>query len=863
MADSEITHSLFENASLLLALATLQWLLLQQVRSDGLAYRLAMGLLFGLTAVATMLFPLVLEPGLIFDTRTVALSIGSLFGGPVVGLVAGAIAATARIAIGGTGTFVGLGTIAAAVLAGLAYRRFRQGNALRLWDFLILGILVNGAAVSLFAFLPTQPGTDPLLEVGMLFLPAMVAATVVLGFLMREIDRSRHFARRQAESAARFERLFRTASVSLWEEDASRILQRLRKLRQEGETDLRRRLERDPDLLASLMASLEIRQVNDAALRLFRARSGTELTKELARTWGPDVDRLFIDLLCSMWEGKRQFSGEAAMTALDGTPLQVVVSFPVPQTVEEARQVAVSMADVTGLRAAQQAAEEQRIRLQEIIRATNVATWEWNVQTGATTFDEHWAEMVGHTLDEISPVSIETWRRFCHPDDLARSDAVLREVLDGRRPYYECELRMRHRDGHWVWVLDRGQVVEHDPQGRALRMSGTHADISERKATEMRLARIGAIREAVLHCQSALFRQLDEKTMLQQTCDLLVQAQDYALVWIGIPEQDAERNVRPVARAGRHAEYVDRLTIRWGEDAHSQGPSGMAVKTRSAQVQHDLAAAQAGTPRDGLALAHGFRTSAALPLAGRKDVLAVLNVYSLADESFDTEEIGLLSDFAGTLALVLENIRAAAENRRMVEVLSNSAFKAVGAIAKTIEKRDPYTSGHQQRVAGLAANIAARMGWDTHRIDGLRLGALIHDIGKISVPAEILNRPGHLSDGELSIIRAHPSTGAEILADVDFPWPIRDMVEQHHERLDGSGYPRGLKSDEIVEEAKILAVADVVEAMVSHRPYRPSLGLDRALEEIAAGRGTLYDPAVVDACIESIREDGLAATGTV
>lgn len=859
MIDASLTHNLIENTTLLLSLATAQWLIFQRLHLAAPYQQFLSGLLFGLIASAMMVFPLALEEGVIFDARTVALAIGSLFGGPVVGLVAGGIAAGARVAIGGAGMPVGLASILLAVLAGLAYRQFRhrgEGHAYRLWDFLLLGLAVHLGTSLLFTLLPAGPGADPFREIAPLFLPVMTLATVLLGFLMREIERSRHFSRIQAASAARFEDLFQSASISIWEEDLTGVLAKLARLREEGIADLRAYLMEDPRRLEAIEQEVRVRHVNRASLSLFKAKRESELTGSLRRVWGPGAESVFLDAVCAIWAGDRHFTAEAGLVALDGTPLQVVISYPIPKNSAEARAVPVSIADISGLRLAEQEVEAQRTRLQEIIWATNVATWEWNVRTGATRFDEKWAEMIGYGLEEISPVSIETWQEFCHPDDLARSDAILQKVFSRALPHYECELRMRHRDGHWVWVLDRGKVVEWDEDGQPLRMSGTHADISERKASEIRLARIAAIREAILQCESALFRQMDEESILQQTCDLLVQAQDYALVWIGIPEQDDRHTVRPVARAGRHGDYVDKLTVHWAEDAYSQGPTGMAVKTGTAQVLHDLQRAQASTPWAGMGKAHDFHASAALPMVGQDGVLAVLNVYSQSDTSFEAEEVELLTDFAGTLALVLENVRGTAEKRRMGEALARSAFTAVGAIAKTIEKRDPYTSGHQQRVAELAAAIAGKLGWDRNRIDGLRLAASIHDIGKIYVPAEILNRPGRLTESEFAIIKAHPAVGAEILECAEFPWPIKDMIEQHHERPDGSGYPHGLKGDAILPEAKIIAVADVVEAITSHRPYRPALGLEEGLAEIAAGRGSRYDPAIVDACMDLFRNAG-------
>lgn len=182
----------------------------------------------------------------------------------------------------------------------------------------------------------------------------------------------------------------------------------------------------------------------------------------------------------------------------------------------------------------------------------------------------------------------------------------------------------------------------------------------------------------------------------------------------------------------------------------------------------------------------------------------------------------------------------------------------IAALGATIEVRDPYTAGHQRRVAHLAVEIARELQWPQDQVEGLYLASVVHDFGKIRIPAEILTKPGRLSELEFGFIRQHPETGYEILKSVDFPWPIAQTVLQHHERLDGSGYPYGLKDGEILPEAKILSVADVVEAMTSHRPYRAALGIDAALDEITRHRNVLYDAAVVDACIRLFCEKGYA-----
>ena len=166
-----------------------------------------------------------------------------------------------------------------------------------------------------------------------------------------------------------------------------------------------------------------------------------------------------------------------------------------------------------------------------------------------------------------------------------------------------------------------------------------------------------------------------------------------------------------------------------------------------------------------------------------------------------------------------------------------------------MEIKDPYTAGHQRWATRLACAIAKEMGLAEEQIEGIRMAGLIHDIGKINIPAEILSKPGHLSEIQYNMVKIHPQVGGDILREIKFPWPVAEIVLQHHERVDGSGYPQGLSGEEIILEARILAVADTVEAMSSHRSYRAAQGLERALEEISQNRGTLYDPEVVDACL--------------
>lgn len=203
--------------------------------------------------------------------------------------------------------------------------------------------------------------------------------------------------------------------------------------------------------------------------------------------------------------------------------------------------------------------------------------------------------------------------------------------------------------------------------------------------------------------------------------------------------------------------------------------------------------------------------------------------------------------------MVDERTRSLSESENR---LKKTLLETVSAVAAMVELRDPYTAGHQRRVEQIATAIAHELQLPEQQIEALSLAAVVHDVGKIHVPSEILSKPGHLTDVEFSLIKQHPETGYDILKGIDFPWPIANIVRQHHERLNGSGYPHGLNGDDILLEARILAVADVIEAMASHRPYRPGLGIDTALEEVENNRDTLYDPAVTDAALTLFREKG-------
>ena len=212
-------------------------------------------------------------------------------------------------------------------------------------------------------------------------------------------------------------------------------------------------------------------------------------------------------------------------------------------------------------------------------------------------------------------------------------------------------------------------------------------------------------------------------------------------------------------------------------------------------------------------------------------------------------------EFQIRLNRVIKERETNQELKKSLERMNEIVDGVINSLSLTVDARDPYTAGHQKRVAQLAIEIARSLGLGKTQVASIRMTGILHDLGKIAIPAEILSKPSMLSDIEFNLIKTHPQVGYDILKNINFPTPVARIVHQHHERMDGSGYPLGLAGDDILPEAKILMVADVVEAMFSHRPYRPGLGMDKALAEIKKNRGKFYDPDVVDACLKTMAEN--------
>lgn len=398
-------------------------------------------------------------------------------------------------------------------------------------------------------------------------------------------------------------------------------------------------------------------------------------------------------------------------------------------------------------------------------------------------------------------------------------------------------------------------------------MSANNQSPPEINTPEMQreLEKRGWALSALSEAAAALARADSTDLLVAEVCSAIAAQGPYVLAWVGRAEQDENKTVTVMGGAGTAIAYIENIVVSWSDQAISgMGPGGLAIRTGKSSVVADSELDEGFIAWRELARKFGIRSAIGCPIPdGEAYPFGVLLVYSKVPNAFGESEVQLFESLAKEIGFGLRSIERQHklddeihEKELTQERLAGALRATIEAMARTMEWRDPYTAGHQKRVASIATAIAKKMGWDDTAIQALYMAAMVHDIGKVAVPSEILTKPTRLTDLEMQMVQGHVESGYQILKDIPFPWPIADMVRQHHERLDGSGYPRGLKADQICQEARILAVADTIEAMATHRPYRPARGLAAAMDEVRAEAGDKLDSKVVDAAFEVFNSNG-------
>jgi len=441
-----------------------------------------------------------------------------------------------------------------------------------------------------------------------------------------------------------------------------------------------------------------------------------------------------------------------------------------------------------------------------------------------------------------------------HFSCVASEDPSMQSVLEALQidRVWDGELKNCNVNGMEFDVNLTAQMVMNE-KGNPAYIIGIIRDITEWKKAEGRIKHLNELLDSIRSVNRLIAREKDISTLIKRACENFVKTTKYDAVWIALLGD--EESVTKVEKAGSGISFLEKL--KEVEDNNKLDCVRKTVKTNRIQTFEDPNKDCPECPFRKICPGRMIIS----PMSYENKIYGTLAISYPEVFTPDIEEKKLLKEVSDDLGFAFHSIELEEENKKNKGKLKESLEKAqkfldgtVKALSSVVEKRDPYTAGHQKRVAQLAVALGKELGLNDEKLEALRMASLLHDIGKIHIGAEVLNKPTKLDKLEMSMIKTHSTVGYEILKSVDFPGPVAEIVLQHHERLDGSGYPKGLSAAEISLEAKILAVADVIEAYTSKRPYRLAYSFDDAIKKVSEGKGTLYDREVVEKCIKLFKE---------
>ena len=457
---------------------------------------------------------------------------------------------------------------------------------------------------------------------------------------------------------------------------------------------------------------------------------------------------------------------------------------------------------------------EQGEKIKEIFERLKLAMdsgehgfWDWNLDTDNVYYSPCYFTMLGYKPGDF-PGRKETWVTLMHPEDRKTIVPKVDKYVKNAEPY-EVEFRLKTKEGSWKWISGKGKSYNIDKYGVSHRAVGFHVDITNLKKAEILIRSERDKAQKYLDIARVMIVVLDKSGKVnlvnKEGCNILEHTYD-EIVGKNWFDNFTPKRLRPDARKVLKKMFSGKVKL----------------------VE--------------------YYENPVISKSGKEKLIAWHNT--------------VVKDSSGKIVSTLASgkditkFREQSDSLRLSHAKLEKALSSIiDTLASVVEIQDPYTAGHQKNVAKLAKAISEKLGLPKDLIGGIDIAAKIHDIGKLVIPASILSKPGKISDIEHELIKTHPKVGCDMIKNIEFQWPIAEMVLQHHERLDGSGYPNGLKDKNIILGAKIIGVADVVEAISSHRPYRPSLGIKKTLEEISTNKGKLYDSKVVDVCINLFKKE--------
>jgi len=460
--------------------------------------------------------------------------------------------------------------------------------------------------------------------------------------------------------------------------------------------------------------------------------------------------------------------------------------------------------------------QTERRRLENVIEGAGVGTWEWDTQTGKTVYNENWAGILGYTLKELNPDNLTVFESLVHPDDLEESNAIAERHLAGDIPFYECELRMKHKEGHWIWILDRGRVLTRSADGKPLSMFGTHTDITERKMAEEQMRYI-SLHDTLTGIYNRTFIEAEMKRLdtTRQLPLSIIMADLNGLKLIndtyGHPVGD--RALQIAAEIIKNTCREDDIYGRWGGDEFVIILPQTSAADANQLCDRIIKSCQAIFIED-------VPVSMALGIACKESADEVLyKVLQMAENDMYKQK---LTESRSTKSAVLK------------------------ALLKTLEAKSYETEAHTRGMQKMALSIGKKVNLPEAELSRLDLLITLHDIGKINIAEEILIKDGPLTEEEWETIKKHPEIGYRIARATEEFAHVAEDILAHHEKWDGTGYPLGSKGSAIPLLARITAIADAYEVMTNGRPYKAALSAKEINAEFARCSGTHFDPTLVE-----------------
>ncbi|HPO52027.1 MAG TPA: PAS domain S-box protein, partial [bacterium] len=674
-----------------------------------------------------------------------------------------------------------------------------------------------------------------------------------IGFCIEKLnaeDIRKKAEKKLRENELHLRSIFDYSPYPVAELDCSQIKNAFKKINPQ---DLEKYFVENPATIDTLKKSIMILNSNKQMFEFFNTTQIEKLSEFLSKVVvEPEIIRCLIsEKKCEQFQTKIDCDENIKKEVLINVTL-------LPGHEKDWSRLLVSMIDIT-----------ERIYMEQNLRAT-LSRFQGFFDTAATgmgildlegrpiALNKRICEMLGYEHQELMKMKLTD---VVPPEDRETVEKIYEKLAKGESIHYETvERKYVRKDGSIMYAyVSAGLIYDHILKKHCV--TAVVVDITKQTQYLQQIERIQNLLKAYAECNEIIAKAKEEQEMLVSICNELTGA-NLGFLFIVLR---VDSNFDVVACSEGNTDFLSELKNLFIAERKAC-PTVDSLFENKFLVINDIMSADYSDKWKQLVLQHGFHSAAVFPIVFEGNSIGSLTIYSSdKNASREENEISILRAIVEDVGYGITMIRARKEKESATMGLQQSyerlqkTIEGISlAIAKIVEARDPYTAGHQKRVAQLSLAIAKEMGLAENIVQGIGISAILHDIGKISVPVEILVKPGKLAEDEFNIIKLHSGIGYEILRQIPFPWDIARIVLQHHERLNGSGYPDGIMENDILQEAKIIAVADVVEAMASNRPYRPALGIDVALNEIKNKSGILFDSEVVDICIRLFKEKGFS-----